>query len=100
MPYFEKGARKAEKTRRELAAIEQIRDQIGGEEGPEIYELWQEFEARESAEARFVKALDNLEVQIQHNLADFATWEPVEYDLVYNKMDRTCAHEPYLSAAL
>ena len=35
---------------------------------------------------------------MQHNLADLATWEPIEYDLVYTKMDTPCAVDPFLSA--
>jgi len=43
-------------------------------------------------------ALDQLEVQIQHNLAGIETWTPIEYDLVYTKMDRHCAYDPFLAA--
>ena len=43
-------------------------------------------------------ALDHLEVQIQHNLADIETWTPIEYDLVYTKMDRACAHDSFIAA--
>lgn len=42
------------------------------------------------------KALDSLEVQIQHNFADFSTWEDIEYDLVYTKMDKPCSHDSFL----
>jgi putative hydrolase of HD superfamily len=28
-------------------------------------------------------ALDKLEVQLQHNHADFTTWEEIEYDMCY-----------------
>ena len=38
------------------------------------------------------------EVQLQHNLADLGTWEEVEYELVYTKMDRHCAHDRFLAA--
>ena len=63
----------------------------------EIFELWHEFEAHATPEAKFATALDNLEVQIQHNLADFGTWEPIEYDLVYTKMDARCSHDAFLT---
>lgn len=98
VPFFEVGERKELKAERERAAIEEIRARIAGETGQEIFELWHEFEAHETAEARFATALDNLEVQIQHNLADFQTWEPIEYDLVYTKMDARCAHDGFLTA--
>jgi putative hydrolases of HD superfamily len=98
VPYFETGERKALKAERERAAIEEIRVRVGGDTGQEIFELFHEFEAHETAEAKFANALDNLEVQIQHNLADFETWEPIEYDLVYTKMDKRCAHDAFLTA--
>jgi len=97
IPFFEAGERKELKAERERAAIEEIRTRIAGDTGQEIFELWHEFEAHATAEARFATALDNLEVQIQHNLADFGTWEPIEYDLVYTKMDRHCAHDAFLA---
>ena len=98
MPFFERSERKRRKAARERAAIERVRAQLGGPVGGEILELWYEYEAKESAEAKLATALDHLEVQIQHNLADLKTWTPVEYDLVYTKMDAACAHEPFLAA--
>lgn len=98
IPFFEVGERKERKAEREQAAIEEIRTRIGGDTGQEIFELWHEFEAHATDEAKFATALDNLEVQIQHNLADFGTWEPIEYDLVYTKMDQRCAHDAFLTA--
>jgi putative hydrolases of HD superfamily len=64
--------------------------------GSELYDLFEEYEAVQTPEAKFAKALDNLEVQVQHNLADLKTWEKVDYGLVYTKMDRFCSHDRYL----
>ena len=66
------------------------------EEAEEIYTLWHEYEDRRTPEAKFVKALDNLEVQIQHNLANLETWEDAEFELVYTKMDKHCVYDSYL----
>ena len=96
VPFFETGRRKEEKAAREHAAIVKIRGMLATDTGREIHELFEEYEAAETAEAKFAKALDNLEVQFQHNLADLSTWEEVEYDLVYTKMDRFCAHDRFL----
>ena len=96
VPSFEEGERQRLKARRERAAIETIRDLLADTAGREIFALWHEYEARTSAEAKFVAALDNLEVQIQHNLADLSTWEEIEYGLVYTKMDGYCAHDRFL----
>ncbi|MGH6944448.1 MAG: HD domain-containing protein [Geminicoccaceae bacterium] len=98
VPFFDNSERRAKKAEREQAAIEEIRERLGASVGQEVYELWQEYEAKQSPEARFATALDHLEVQIQHNLADLGTWTPFEYDLVYTKMDQACAHDPFLAA--
>ena len=49
--------------------------------------LWKEYEKAETLEAKLVKALDKMEVIIQHNEADISTWIPEEYDfqLTYGK---------------
>jgi putative hydrolases of HD superfamily len=98
VPYFDTGERKRLKAVREQEAIETIRAALHPATGQEIYDLWQDYEAKATAEARFATALDHLEVQVQHNLADFSTWEPIEYDLVYTKMDGPCAVDPFLAA--
>ena len=96
IPYFATGTPKAKKVELEQQAISKICGMLDPATGGEIYDLFQEYEALQSPEAKFAKALDNLEVQIQHNLANLKTWEEVEYGLVYTKMDRFCAHDRYL----
>jgi putative hydrolase of HD superfamily len=98
VPFFDRSERKALKPERERAAIWEIRARLGEPLGTEIQNLWQEFEAKETPEARFATALDHLEVQIQHNLAGIESWTPIEYDLVYTKMDRHCSFDPFLKA--
>lgn len=98
VPFFETGPRQETKSVLECKAIENIRQMLDDEIGDEIYKLWHEFEAGKTTEARFVKALDNLEVQIQHNFADLSTWEEIEYDLVYTKMDQHCQHDVFLQS--
>lgn len=98
VPFFEAGPRKAAKAAAEAAAIEELRDRIGPPVGDEVRGLWLEFEARESDEARLAVAIDNLEVQIQHNLAPFETWEPIEQELVHSKLEAPCGHDRFLRA--
>lgn len=98
VPSFATGEAMAQKAARENAAMASIRHRLPDAVGQEIQDLWQEYEAKQSSEAKFAGALDKLEVQVQHNLADMATWEPVEYDLVYTKMDGPCAFDPFLTA--
>lgn len=98
VPYFETGERKRLKKEREARAILEIRDRLGHPVGDRVHDLFLEFEARATPEARFAGAIDNLEVQIQHNLADFSTWTTAEYALIYDKIDLPCAHDPFLRA--
>ena len=98
VPSFATGEAMAQKAAREEAAMRSIREKLPDAVGEEIQALWQEYEAKRSNEARFAGALDKLEVQVQHNLADMATWEEIEYDLVYTKMDGPCAFDPFLTA--
>ena len=100
IPFFESGDRQAGKAERERAAMDRIAAMLPDPEGEMVRQLWLEFEEGQTPEAKFVRALDHLEVQAQHNLADLATWEPVEYELVYTQMDARCAHEPFLRQLL
>ena len=47
--------------------------------GGKLAGLFREMEEMNTVEARIVKALDKLEVLIQHNEADLSTWIDVEY---------------------
>jgi putative hydrolase of HD superfamily len=98
VPCFDRSERKILKPEREQAAIAEIRARLGEPVGTEIHDLWQEFEAKDTPEAQFATALDHLEVQIQHNLAGIESWTPIEYDLVYTKMDRHCAFDRFMAA--
>lgn len=46
----------------------------------EFGELFDEMEALKTIESRIVKAMDKLEVLVQHNEADLSTWIPLEYE--------------------
>ena len=47
----------------------------------EILELWEEFEARSTPEAKLAKSIDKLEVLLQHNNTDISTWDDGDYGL-------------------
>jgi putative hydrolase of HD superfamily len=57
------GMSEEEKHRREAEAVQQILSRLPG--GQEYIQLWDEFEAGDSAEARFVRQLDRLEMGLQ-----------------------------------
>lgn len=96
IPFFEVSERKAAKAKAETQAMQEISDMFSGKAGQQMSDLWHEFEEGKTAEARFARALDHLEVQHQHNLAAIETWEPIEYDLVYTKTSSQCAHDDTL----
>jgi putative hydrolases of HD superfamily len=74
---------KIQKEAEEKKAIENLRAALISTNGQEIYDLFYEFERKETYEAKVANALDKLEVQLQHNHADITTWEEIEYDMSY-----------------
>jgi len=100
IPYFEESSRKDTKFADEAAAMETMRAMLPAASGQLLLELWREYEDCETREAKFARALDKLEVQHQHNLADLETWTEQELGLVYSKMDRECAHDASLRTLL
>ena len=68
---------------------------LKGTNGQEIYDLFYEFEEKQTYESKVANALDKLEVQLQHNHADFSTWEEIEYDMSY-MMDKHVSFDPTL----
>ena len=74
---------KVQKAEKEKEAIENLRSALLEINGEEIYDLFYEFEHKETYEAKVANALDKLEVQLQHNHADFSTWEEIEYDMSF-----------------
>lgn len=100
IPYFEDSSRKATKLADETQAMNRMRAMLPKASGDLLVGLWQEYEDCQTAEAKFARALDKLEVQHQHNLADLKTWTEQELGLVYTKMDGECAHDASLRALL
>ncbi len=80
----------------EQKAIENLRRMLKDTNGQEIYDLFYEFEHKATYEARVANALDKLEVQLQHNHADFSTWEEIEYEMCY-MMDQHVQFDKTLS---
>lgn len=74
---------KIQKVENEKKAIENLRLLLKETNGQEIYDLFYEFENKNTYESRVANALDKLEVQLQHNDADISTWEEIEYSMCY-----------------
>lgn len=64
----------------ELAAMERLTRLLPPEAGATIGEIWEEYEACQTPEARWVKALDKAETIIQHNQGA----NPAGFDYAFN----------------
>jgi putative hydrolase of HD superfamily len=101
IPVFENQQqdRKQAKYYNEQQAMLRIEKKLDNEVGQQIYELWEEYEHQKSYEAKFVRALDKLEVQLQHNEADLSTWLHLEKLMVFQPkwMQAFCEFDSGLS---
>ncbi len=79
IPVFEISERKEQKYETEKRAIREITHSLPHQLAEEICALWQEFEAKETNEALLAQAIDKMEANIQHNLADLDTWDEGDY---------------------
>lgn len=86
---------KEQKAINERKSIERMRDMLGNALGEELYNLWIEFEEKETYEAKVANALDKLEAQIQHNEADISTWIEIEHGMSF-MMDKHVEFDPTL----
>jgi putative hydrolase of HD superfamily len=71
--YDDVGARTQEA--RERAAADRLFGLLPADQGRELRALWDEFEARETPEARFAKAVDRLEPLLLNWMARGGTWQ-------------------------
>lgn len=61
----------------------------------ELQALFDEMNARETAEAKLFKSLDNLEALVSHNEADISTWLPNEYEDNLTYGQKNCEWSPW-----
>lgn len=74
-------------TDEERLAAQRIFGMLPKEQAEELIDIWEEFEAGNSAEARFARAMDRLEPLLQNSSNQGGTWKEfdVPYSKVYNK---------------
>lgn len=65
----------AEQEEKELAAAKRLFGMLPEEQGRALFELWLEFEAAESADAKFAKALDRLIPMLLNYHNDGQSWQ-------------------------
>lgn len=85
-----------EKKVQELQAMERIKGLLPEEVGAELFELWAEYEAAETYEAKFVKAVDKIEAQMQHNEMDYAHWNDFDRKYAPTRLDNYCKFDSFL----
>ena len=78
-----------DKNEREVQAAEKLFGMLDPVQGAEIRELWDEFEAMETAESRYANAIDRIQPLILNYLTDGHTWKmgDVTSDKIYKRMD-------------
>jgi putative hydrolase of HD superfamily len=79
VPVWEGVKDRAKKIEHERSVMEKMLASLDSQTQQEFMTLWEEYETRESFEARFVKALDTLDVVAQHNTAAISTWDDNDY---------------------
>jgi putative hydrolases of HD superfamily len=67
-------AAQADQEARELRAAERIFGLLPGEQGAQLRALWDEFEAHESADARFARSMDRLQPFLYNILTEGEMW--------------------------
>ena len=78
-----------DKHEREIQAAEKLFGMLDPVQGGELRELWDEFEAMETAESNYANAIDRIQPLILNYLTDGHTWKmgDVTSDKIYKRMD-------------
>jgi len=86
-----------EKSQKELAAMKHIKSLVPESIGVELLELWSEYEEGSTYEAKFVKAVDKIEAQIQHNEMSYEHWNDFDRKYASTRLDKYCEFDSFLS---
>jgi putative hydrolase of HD superfamily len=92
-------AGKAGQHERELAAAEELFGTLPDDLGARLRELWDEFEAGETAEARLAVAVDRMQALAQNLAAEGAVWQEnaIRLEQVRERNAETLAGDPALA---
>lgn len=85
------------KAQEELAAMRKIQDMLPEAVGKELLDLWQEYKECQTYEAKFVKALDKMEAQIQHNEMSFNYWNDYDKNYALTRLNDYCSFDSFLT---
>ncbi len=81
IPSHEISARQEHKYEREKKAFAELVASLSKEKADEITSLWEEFEKKETLEAKFAHSLDKVEAIMQHNISDISTWDQGDFNV-------------------
>jgi len=79
MPVWQGVENKTQKALAEKKAMASILSTLDNKTSQDLLKICEEYEDRKSPEALFVKALDTLDVIVQHNSADIKSWDDNDY---------------------
>ncbi|MCL5666755.1 MAG: HD domain-containing protein [Patescibacteria group bacterium] len=87
---------RSQKDNLEKQAIIKLEKLLPGKQGSGVRKLWQEYQTYKTREAKFAKALDRLEVKIQHQECDFKFIKKseIKFNLIHGL--KNCEHDPFL----
>ncbi len=82
----------------ERGAMVKLCDSLQDPMGEELFSLWDEYEVKQSFEAKFINALDKIEVHLQHVEAPLSTWTEPERDMLFQDkwLRAHCRFDPSL----
>lgn len=80
----------------ELHNIQALKKRFNTPIMDEIHDLWLDYENQSSLESTFIKALDKIEVRIQHNEADISTWNDIEFPRSLFAADIYCKYDGFI----
>ncbi|MFA5828145.1 MAG: HD domain-containing protein [Candidatus Shapirobacteria bacterium] len=99
IPSHEISQRQDAKPITESEGIREIVKNLSPETSSEIIALWEEFEAKQTLEAKFAYALDKLECLLQHDIADIKTWDEGDYRYTFvEKQDTPFDYDTFMRA--
>lgn len=73
--------RRENKKEREKNAFEKLVENLSQKTQTEFLNLWNEYEAKQTQEAKIAQAIDKLEAPLQHNISDIETWDQNDFDV-------------------
>lgn len=84
----------------EAKGLNQLTEKLSSSLRQQITSLWREYEKNKTPEAHLAKAVDKLEVLIQHNQASLKTWNKTERkkEVALYHGDKFCEYDPTIKA--